>query len=371
MIAARATLVLAAAFVAGGAAFDSPSLYVPGVALAIVVLGSRLWVRAAARRARVEGQAGPWTIGEEEPYPLEVWGHAGRLPLPGGRIIHPLADRPAPVPPRSSVRARVVLRSLPRGRHELEPATLELADPFRLHTVRVRGSGPSSVLVLPRIEPVIARGETGGGNGDGSLDGLDGLGAAGLDTRPIDFEVDGLRPYRHGGPASRIHWPTVARVGEMVEHRLVAGADAMPLVILDSSAAADGDGLDRAVRAAASLCVHLAPRRGCALALTGERAPYQIDPQLRAWPQAHARLAVVRAGGAPPTLRRASTGVTFWVTASPSASMRMPGPPGAGGYLVTASPIAGLEAAFSVAGCDGHRWDEVRRRTRLAAGRAA
>ena len=32
-----------------------------------------------------------------------------------------------------------------------------------------------------------------------------------LDASPAELEIDGLRPYREGAPASRIHWPTVAR----------------------------------------------------------------------------------------------------------------------------------------------------------------
>ena len=56
-----------------------------------------------------------------------------------------------------------------------------------------------------------------------------------LETGAVDLEIDGLRPYRQGSPASRIHWPTVARTGEMYERRFVAGADAAPLIVVDAS----------------------------------------------------------------------------------------------------------------------------------------
>jgi uncharacterized protein (DUF58 family) len=369
MVAARATLVLAAAFVLAGAGFDSPSLYVPGVALALLVAGTRIWVGAAARRARLEPQPGPWTIEEGEPYPFELVIRGGGWPLPGGRVVHPLADRPARITARSPTRVRVCLRPPRRGRWELEPPTLQLADPLRLHTAELRGGAGGSVLVLPRVEPVIVREGPGGGRGDGLLDGLDGLGAAGLDTRPIDFELDGLRPYRQGSPASRIHWPTVARSREMLEHRLVAGANASPLVVLDSSHPSDLEALDRAVRAAASLCVHLAPSRGCALLLAGERAPRQIDRQLRGWPRAHARLAMVEAGGPSPGMRRVpGAGVVFWVTASRDA----PGERALAGrarYLVSAAASAGAEEMFTVAGCNGRRLGASRRRPLVEAAR--
>ena len=51
-----------------------------------------------------------------------------------------------------------------------------------------------------------------------------------------------------------------------------------------------------AVRAAASLCVHLARKDGCAILLPGERRPIEIGHDLGAWPAVHARLALVRGG---------------------------------------------------------------------------
>ena len=89
------------------------------------------------------------------------------------------------------------------------------------------------------------------------------------EARAAEFEVDGLRPYREGSPASRIHWPALARSGEMHERRMVAGAEATPLVVLDAELPDDQEALDRAVRAAASLCVHLAPGSGCSVLLPG------------------------------------------------------------------------------------------------------
>ena len=90
---------------------------------------------------------------------------------------------------------------------------------------------------------------------DAALHGPDGPVGTGLDTRTVDLEIDGLRPYRNGSPASRIHWATVARTGEMVEHRVVGGADSSPLVVLDRFNPADQDSLDSAVRAGKALYV--------------------------------------------------------------------------------------------------------------------
>ncbi len=372
MLTARATLVLAATFVLAGAAFDSPSLYVPGLALALLAASARVWVRLAGRRAELERLPGPWTIVEGDPYRLDVQIRAGPIPLPGGRVEHPLANGPAAIA-GSPMRARLELRSLRRGRRDVAPATLVLADPLGLQTTEIPGRQASQVLVLPRIEPVRLREDGGGGRRDAILDGLDGLGAAGIGTRPIDFEIDGLRPYRHGSPASHIHWPTVARSGEMVEHRLVAGGDSSPLVVLDSSDATDSEALDRAVRATASLCVHLARARGCALLLSGERGARPIDPQLHAWPQAHARLAMVQGGGPRPAPQAASGDrqVIFWVTPATDPPTRPRGPAGAPCYLVGPFPVPGVETAFTVAGCHGQPLGAVRRRARAVKASAA
>ncbi|HMC06440.1 MAG TPA: DUF58 domain-containing protein [Solirubrobacterales bacterium] len=354
MPAARTTLVLAAAFVLAGGAFDSPSLYVPGIALAFLVLTCRAWVRLAARRVELRTERGPWSIPEGEPYPIQVSIRAP-VPLPAASVVHPLAGHEVRLGTGARRRVLVEVPSLRRGRHRLAPVRLVLSDPLALDAVEVRGGEGDEVLVLPRVEPVLVRGRRAGASAAGVLDGIEGIGAGGLDTRPIDFEVDGLRPYRHGSPASRIHWPTAARMGELVEHRLVAGADSSPLVVLDSSDPAGEEALDQAVRAAASLCVHLAPAGGCALQLGRERRPHQVDAQLRAWPQVHARLAIVEAGEPAPVMhRRGGAQIVFWVTASASQ------PSGAAAsasafYLVTPVPSGEASPAFTVAGCAGRR----------------
>jgi uncharacterized protein (DUF58 family) len=353
MLGARPTLVLAAASVLAGAAFDAASLYVPGIALALLVMGSQAWVGLAARRVRIEREHGPERISEGEPYTLLVTIHAGRIPLPGGRLVHPRAQGSTAIGMRFPRRALIEVPSLRRGRHRLEPATLVVSDPFHLRTAAIRAGEGDQVLVLPRIEPVLAKPSRGRDGDDGVLDGAEGGGAGGLDTRSIDFEIDGVRPYRQGSAASRIHWPTVARLGELVEHRLVAGAGFAPLVILDSSSPADDEALDRAVRAAASLCVYLAPRGGCALLLSGEHRAHEVDPQLRAWPQVHARLAVVKGGGPPPAPRRTAPAASlFWVTAAAVPPRSLPAPAGRTGYVVSPSS-PGSVPEFTVAGCDG------------------
>ena len=124
-----------------------------------------------------------------------------------------------------------------------------------------------------------------------------------------------------------------------------------------------------AVRAAASLCVHLARRGGCALLLPGERRPLTLEADLGSWPAAHARLAVVvaaRTRPAPARVRRA--GAVVWVSARPDAPRDLARATGTGAWLVTPAPDGTAAGAFSVAGCSGRR---LGRSSRVTAGRAA
>jgi uncharacterized protein (DUF58 family) len=372
VIGARATVMVGVALVLGGAAFDTPALYVPGVALAVLATGSRAWVKLAARRAAVERLPGPPSVVEQEPYPLRVRITVGFPRPPGGWLLDPLV--PVPRQLRAGTHGEICGRvQFPRrGRHRLEPVTLLISDPLGLCGRAVRSREGGRVLVLPMVEPVISAAGGGGELGQAvTEDTGDGAEGPGLDVRTLDSEIDGLRPYRRGSPASRIHWPAVARTGELLERRIVAGADTAPLVVLDASNPPDEESLDKAVRAAASLAVHLARLGGCALLLPDERRSRELDPQLRTWPELHARLALVEATGAPPTVSRNQRGDVFWVTANSRLPRRGAPGPARSSYLVAPDPLAGTPVAFTVAGCRAHPLGLTRRLGPQAGARAA
>jgi uncharacterized protein (DUF58 family) len=347
------------------ATFDAASLYVPGVALIAIGGGAAAWVALAASGAAIDRQTGPHTVLEEQLYPIEIEVRSGVLPPPGGELVEPLLGWPVAVAWRWQRRVRINVRFARRGRRVLEPPRLVIRDPLRLTVRELLGRGGQEVLVLPRVEPVTAPGGGGGGAGAHGGAGLDaGVMGRQLDASLAELEIDGLRPYREGTSASRIHWPTVARRGEMLERRLVAELDSAPLIVLDASAPDGEEGLDMAVRAAGSLCVHLGHMGGCAILLPGDRRPVEIGRDLSGWSAVHARLALVESGPAPP----ASTlgprgGAVIWVTgaglsSAPRALERVP----AGARIVVA-PIAlpGVRPLFEVAGCTGCRVERARR----------
>jgi len=326
------------------AAFASPSLYVPGIALLLLATTAAAWVAAASAGAALERRVGPATVEEDRQWPLEITARTGIAPAPGGEVAEPLLRGSLSMAGRSSRRIRVAVTFERRGKRALEPARLVIRDPLGLLERRVVAGAGQEVLVLPRIEPVVA---TGGGAGVAPE-------AAGP-GRPAEVsaevEMESLRPYREGAPASRIHWPTVARAGVLMERRLLADSDSQPLVVLDPTNPAGAEALDRAVRAAASLCVHLARAGGCSLLLPGDRRAADVGTDLGAWPALHARLALVEpAAGAPSARLEARRGAVFWVTAR-AGPARVLERVHAERYLVR--PGRDAAAAFTVAGCAG------------------
>jgi uncharacterized protein (DUF58 family) len=360
---AFATACLGVAFCLGGATFDSASLYLPGVALVGLAAVATGWVLLAASGARLTRRPGPPTVVEDQPYPLRIELQSGAVMPPGGELLDPLLGWPVPIGWRRLRRVRINVRFERRGRRHLDPGLLVIRDPLGLCVREVQGESGAEVLVLPRIEPVLAPGGGGAGSGEDALSGAQaGVLGRRLDTTAAELEIDGLRPYREGAPASRIHWPSVARTGEMLERRTVAELDSAPLVILDAANPAGPEALDKAVRAAASLSVWLARESGCALLLPGDRRPSELGPDLSGWHALHARLALVEPGDDPPATARAPRGgAVLWVTGSDLARLpRTLERLSAGArFIVSPSPLPGRRAAFSVAGCTGQALDRA------------
>lgn len=353
-----ATALLGLGLCLVGAAFDSASLYLPGVAFVLVAIVAAAWVRLAAIGARVARAPGPATVVEDEPFQVEAEASLGWLPAPGGELTDPLVADEAPLAGRRRARLEGTATLPGRGPVRLAPSVLTVRDPLRLCARRIVGDDSPEVLVLPRVHTVVVTAE-GGASGAGGLAGI-GVGTRSrisLRDDPSDgLDLDGLRPYREGAPASRIHWATLARRREMMERRFVSESASGPLVVLDAGAPADAAALDAAVRATASLCVALARVDGVSLLLPGDRRPIEIDHDLGAWPGIHKRLALVEAGTTPSLGGLGPrAGALLWVTAAAAAALprdleRLAARPR---YLVAPALPSGAVAAFTVAGCAG------------------
>jgi uncharacterized protein (DUF58 family) len=348
---APAVATLGAAFVLAGLGFDLVGALACGIALLSLALGAVVWVELASRGGRLERDPGPRRVQEGAPYPVRIRLRRTLLSPPGGELVDPLLEGPVPVGPRwRRTLAQEAWLTGP-GQRELEPTRLIIRDPLGLWRRALVSDAGGRIIVLPRIDTV-----RWSGNGARPL-GRSAGPSSGSDTssRPSDmaqFEVDGLRPYREGSPASRIHWPAVARTGEMIERSLVAGGEPRPLVVFDPRGGSDRSARERAMRAAASLCVELARSGGCELLLPGERRPLSIDPALRAWPEAHVRIAISSPRAAPSISPGMAATALVWVTAgaSPPSSLARSRP---GSFLVTAAHSE-RTAVFRVSDCFGY-----------------
>ena len=354
---AAAAAALGALLLVAGRLFGIAALYVPGIALAATALGFGAWILLAARGAKVRRVPGPPSVEEGVEWPLRVEFQPGWLPPPGGEIVDPLLAAPVPIralgPLASGLPGLERAVTFPRrGRVALGPIRVVVRDPLAVAARTVDGADPGEVLVLPRIHPVVA--EDGGGAGRGRRRGYAGSDAADPGRAAAELELDILRPYRPGTPATRIHWPTLARTGQLMERRLVADDRSRPLVVVDARMPVDELALDAAVRAAASLVFHLALGGGCAVLLPGERHPVHLGPELRGWPSLHARLAVLGAAAADPRLdeRGGRRSTIVWVGARAPGSW--PAAVSRAAYLVVPGRLPELPVAFTVAGCSGH-----------------
>jgi uncharacterized protein (DUF58 family) len=340
--------------------FDAEPLYVPGLAFLLIGVVAPLWVRFAARGASVQRRLNLRRITEGEPFEFELRVRCGRMPALAGAVVEPLVAEPILLDAPLRSHTRRVTASFPRrGVRRIEPPALLIRDPFDVfrRVCPVVGSA-QELLVLPRTEPIYVP----AGRGAGPT-----LATPSLHhiARPqlasiAEVEIDGLRPYREGTSASRIHWAALASGAGLLERRLRAESEARALVVLDTRGAAQPEDLDAAVRAAASITLELARNGGCALLLPGERRASPLDAATSSWAAAHVRLALVEGGpGTPPPflsgvgVRR---GPTFYVAAR--RLQRLPaaadGIARAARVLIVPGALAGRAANFEVAGCSGY-----------------
>ncbi|HET9102244.1 MAG TPA: DUF58 domain-containing protein [Solirubrobacteraceae bacterium] len=381
---AAATAAAGAGMLVIALAFDASPLFVPALGLLIAGALAPVWVWTSARGARVSRELVADRVIEDAPLTATLVVRRGRLGLPGAEVADPFTgarlELSGPLSPFTGdreARVRVVSHFARRGAYTLAAPVLHVADPLELARVTRSGDGPAqAILVLPRTFPVTWL--AGGGHrrlahseGDAATEAF------------AAVDLDGLRPYRPGTPASRIHWPAVARGAGLIERRLSADTDTRPLVVLDTRGRVAASEVDAAVRAAASIALELARRGGCGLLLPGEQRATAIERDLAAWPAVYARLATVPGGpqARPPVLAAGGGRAGAMIYVAARAPERLLREPGRGGRVVLVVPTAGLRggrpagvrggarAVLEVAGCRG--FELGARRERVTGARVA
>lgn len=165
-----------------------------------------------------------------------------------------------------------------RGAHRLGPLRLERRDPFGMTTASVALPGEGQLVVLPRIEALGPDRVRGGG-----------LGREGQVPHMVALHGEddvSIRAYRDGDDLRRVHWPTTAHRGELMVRQEDRPARRRAVLLLDPRAGAfhrAGEAFEWAVRAVASVAVHLA-QDGYAVHVVGAGDPSvtQLPAVLRA-----------------------------------------------------------------------------------------
>ena len=246
-----------------------------------------------------------------------------RLPTPLGRAARLVIGG---IRPGEREQATYTLVPQSRGRYVLGPLVLDVSDPFALSRLRLEFDDRDELLVAPEIEDLGAAPDPASGPSFGA--------SRARQLFRTGEEYYTMRAYQEGDDLRRIHWPSVARTGELMIRQDESTRRASGLVFLDTRGAALGrthtPAFERGVSAAASVGVLLA-RRGFVLRLGTTELPAAALSEERFLDAltgiSHAEVRSIGPGARPPPRRFLSRHVArVRVRASGAGRARSPDP---------------------------------------------
>lgn len=194
--------------------------------------------------------------------------------------LPPTLGRPARlvvsgVPARGSQQVAYTVLPQARGRYRMGPLTVDVSDPFMLTRQRLQFDELDDLLVTPEIEDLFSAPDSGIGPSWGA--------SRARQLFRTGEEYYTMRQYQLGDDLRRIHWPSVARTGDLMIRQDESSRRASGLVFLDNRGHSLGKShtpaFERAVSVAATLGVLLA-QRGFALRLgTTESQPTPVSEE--------------------------------------------------------------------------------------------
>jgi uncharacterized protein (DUF58 family) len=257
----------------------SPGLEVIGIGLALLPLIAGVYLRWNDRPVRAARHLSEARVepGTRVTVRLDVENHG-----PASTSFLLLEDRLPPAlgrPARlvvAGVGARGVQRvSYPivpqaRGHYAIGPLCVDRTDAFGLTRRRILLDGRDDLLVTPEIEDLRAPADAASASNVGN--------ARARQLLRTGEEYYTMRGYQEGDDLRRIHWPSVARTGELMIRQDEASRRAGGLIYIDNREAtlgpSRGVAFERAISCAASIGALFA-RNGFALQLGADETPIQ------------------------------------------------------------------------------------------------
>jgi uncharacterized protein (DUF58 family) len=230
-------------------------LFVLGTAAGALVVGALVKVRVTQVRLGAARRLHPSRVfaGTDSRVELELTNRGARTtPVLTVRDPFDRGRRQArfllgPLLPGATSRAAYRLPTERRGVYEIGPLEVTDEDPFGLAATRRVIAEATELTVYPALDDIVPLAQTQGHDPLAGADHPTALGIAGE-----DFYA--LRAYEMGDDLRRVHWPSTARVDELMIRQNEMPWQGRATVLLDTRGRAhDGDSLEVAVRAAASI----------------------------------------------------------------------------------------------------------------------
>jgi uncharacterized protein (DUF58 family) len=284
-----------AAVVAGTA---SPALLAAGIGLLLVPGAAWVLLVSSARWVGLERSVVSCEVQEDAVVRVEFTVHAARW-LPVHVEVEDHLGRW-----RAIERGRAHLElAVPRpGTYWLAPSRIRLRDATGTFERRLAAGRPEHLLVLPvpQCETIVRRSRLG---------------------LTDDPELQGLRSYVPGAPLAHIHWPALARGGELQVRHFAPPPCRLPLVVVDAAGSSRLEALDWLARIAAGHVLELARTGGCRVLFPGETTPTSVVGVGAAYRAVHRRLATLGTAvpGSQPRAAVPGGAVHLRATAAPAA----------------------------------------------------
>lgn len=284
----------------------SPTLHMIAVGLVVLPFAAAAFARWSRQRLRIRRRLSDARVqpGQRVTVELEIENQAAaqtsfllledQLPPALGRSARLVI---AGLPGKAKQRVSYSLSAQSRGRYTLGPLTVDLSDPFALTKLRVEFDEREELVVTPEVEQL-----AGGPHSPFGM--TSGLALSRHLFRTGD-EFYTMRPYQVGDDLRRIHWPSVARSGELMIRQDESARRSTAVLFVDTRESAVGKihtpCFEKVVSAAASVGVLLI-RYGFSMKL----ATTQLPPQRVGEEQ----MLEILAGVGHHTSRTMSTGLT-------------------------------------------------------------